>query len=221
MELYEIPCRACSGLFYIHRCCYRGHAYCGGACRAVGRRRTANDANRTLRESDEGRLDHQDAERDRRARRGQEALGESETCQQEAPGAGELRWQQSPCEAEPRQREPLRVGDHGSKNLTQSAHLVGESEVRDEIEPDDDPARAGAGRSLHTAAAPRYVAHGSASSSRGEARAGAGLLERLAGLVCVVCGYSGGGGPLVHLVDGPDGRHLRAAPGAALSLSTA
>jgi len=241
MELYEIVCRACSALFYIHRCCYRGHAYCRDACRAVGRRRTANAANRTLRESEEGRLDHLDAERDRRERRREEALRESEPRQEEAPrpdelrreetprtGAlrreepprtGALRRQESPRETEPQRAEQSRVGDHGSKNLTQAAHLVGESEVRDEARSDDDAARAGAGRSLYTAAARWDVARGGATSRRGEARAGAGLLERLAGLVCIVCGR--GGGPVVPMVDGPDGGHLRAAPGAALLPSTA
>ncbi len=194
MEIYEIVCRACCALFHIHRCCYRGHAYCGDGCRAVGRRRTANAANRTLRQSKEGRLDHQDAEQDRRDRRRQE---------------------ESRRAAERCDEESLRVGDHGSKKLTSPAHLVGESEVRDETRPEDDTDRAGAWRRLHAAAAVRHAAHGVATPRRSAIRAGAGILERLAGLVCMVCGR--GGGLLVRLVDGPDVRHLRAAPGAVYS----
>ncbi len=197
MELYEIICRACSALFHIHRCCYRGHAYCGESCRTVGRRRTANASGRTHRESEEGRLDHLYAERDRRRRRMEEALREDEH----------------------RGEDDFRVADHGSNNLTQPAHLVGESEVQDEKRTDGDAARVRAWRSLHEAAAPWDVAHGVATPSRGAARAGAGLLERLAGFLCVVCGR--GGSPLVPMVDGPSGGHLRAAPGVVLSSSTA
>jgi len=215
MELYAIVCRACHALFHIHRCCYRGHAYCGDACRAIGRRWTANTANRTYRESDEGRLDHQDAERARRARRREDALGQGEQRREDALGQGEQRREDALGQGEQHREDALGVADQGSKKLTSPAHLVGESEVQDETRPDDDTARAGAWRCVYAAAAERHVAHGAATPRRSAIRAGAGLLEWLAGLVCVVCGR--GGGPLVRLVDGPDGRHLRAAPGAALS----
>jgi len=68
LELLVIQCRACGFVFYIHRSCYRGHAYCSLSCRREGRRRTARRARRNHRHSTEGRADHRDAERERRLR---------------------------------------------------------------------------------------------------------------------------------------------------------
>jgi len=68
-EIYELTCRVCGAMFYVHRSCYRGHAYCSKPCRHTGRRRTACSSQRTYRHSEEGRLDHRDTERARRARR--------------------------------------------------------------------------------------------------------------------------------------------------------
>ncbi len=67
-EIYEITCRVCGAMFYVHRSCYRGHVYCSKTCRRTGRRRTACSSQRTYRRSEEGRLDHRDTERARRAR---------------------------------------------------------------------------------------------------------------------------------------------------------
>ena len=64
-----ICCRICHEDFVIHRRCYRGHVYCSDECREQGRRLTAKAAHDAHRSSEEGRLDHRDAERERRAHR--------------------------------------------------------------------------------------------------------------------------------------------------------
>ena len=65
-------CRWCDDIFYICRCCDRGHAYCGDDCRKRGYARTRRAARDTLAQSDEGKAanrdrqrKHREAERDR------------------------------------------------------------------------------------------------------------------------------------------------------------
>lgn len=67
-KLYAITCRQCGAEFWIHESCFRGHAYCSERCRVEGREETARRARKRLRDTAEGREDHRDAERDRRAR---------------------------------------------------------------------------------------------------------------------------------------------------------
>lgn len=69
MERLIITCPICGRSFVIHRRHYRGHVYCGKACRLIGGKMTACAAHRRHRQSPEGRADHRDAERERRARR--------------------------------------------------------------------------------------------------------------------------------------------------------
>jgi len=62
-------CRGCGALFFLCRCCDRGHAYCGDACRQRGRARSRREARARHQSSPEGRADHRDAMRALRARR--------------------------------------------------------------------------------------------------------------------------------------------------------
>ena len=62
-------CPGCLELFSICRSCDRGHRYCGKICSERARWMSVRRARRRHRRSPEGRLDHRDAERRRRARR--------------------------------------------------------------------------------------------------------------------------------------------------------
>ncbi len=61
-------CALCGRAFAVCRACDRGHRYCGRSCAGAGRRRSVRKARRRHRASPEGRADHRDRERDRRAR---------------------------------------------------------------------------------------------------------------------------------------------------------
>ncbi len=69
VELRFRKCGRCQGGFVICRRCDRGHRYCSGECSAAARQETNRAAQRRYRMSDEGREDHRDHERKRRARR--------------------------------------------------------------------------------------------------------------------------------------------------------
>ena len=58
----------CGVVFWICRHCDRGHRYCGERCRQKNRRQQGRDANRRHQQSQEGRLDHRDRQRDYRER---------------------------------------------------------------------------------------------------------------------------------------------------------
>jgi len=64
-------CRApgCGALFWICRCCDRGHRYCSPPCREKARLQQRREANRRHQQSPEGRLDHRDRQRVYRHRR--------------------------------------------------------------------------------------------------------------------------------------------------------
>ena len=64
----EIRCGWCGVLFYVHRSCFRGHAYCPGACRREGHRRRCRRARAEYRKSVEAREDNRDRNREYRAR---------------------------------------------------------------------------------------------------------------------------------------------------------
>ena len=66
------PCRNCGKMFFICKCCDRGHAYCCDACGLEGYARNNRKSSREFRKSEEGRLDHRDAERRRRERKKKE-----------------------------------------------------------------------------------------------------------------------------------------------------
>ena len=59
----------CGGVFWICCHCDRGHRYCSDRCRRKKRRQQRRDANRRHQQSQEGRLDHRDRQRDYRERR--------------------------------------------------------------------------------------------------------------------------------------------------------
>ena len=63
------PCAWCGAVFFICRCCDRGHAYCGEECRSRGRVRSRREARARHQRSPEGRADHRAAMRELRARR--------------------------------------------------------------------------------------------------------------------------------------------------------
>jgi hypothetical protein len=59
----------CHAVFWICPHCDRGHRYFSASCRTAARRRQRRNANRRHQQSDEGRLDHRDRQRDYRHRR--------------------------------------------------------------------------------------------------------------------------------------------------------
>jgi hypothetical protein len=65
----EIRCGWCDAVFYVHRSCFRGHAYCSDACRREGNRRRCRRARAEYRKSIEAREDNRDRNREYRARR--------------------------------------------------------------------------------------------------------------------------------------------------------
>ena len=62
------PGVGCGAVFWICCHCDRGHRYCGERCRQKKRRQQGRDANRRHQQSQEGRLDHRDRQRDYRER---------------------------------------------------------------------------------------------------------------------------------------------------------
>ncbi len=69
-------CRArdCGAVFYICRCCDRGHGYCSDHCRQTSRRHQLREANRKHQQSLEGRLDHRDHQQAYRERQRQQRV---------------------------------------------------------------------------------------------------------------------------------------------------
>jgi hypothetical protein len=61
------PCHWCGAVFFICRCCDRGHAYCSDECRHLGRTRSKREARARHQSTPEGRADHRDAMREHRA----------------------------------------------------------------------------------------------------------------------------------------------------------
>ena len=62
-------CPRCKKQFAICRSCDRGHVYCSKRCSRRARWESLREARRRHRKSPDGRLDHQDRERARRARK--------------------------------------------------------------------------------------------------------------------------------------------------------
>ena len=58
----------CGRIFFICRSCDRGQCYCSDGCRAEAVRRQRREANRRHQQSDEGRRDHCDRQREYRER---------------------------------------------------------------------------------------------------------------------------------------------------------
>ncbi len=58
----------CRALFFICSHCDRGHCYCCEDCRRQARRRQLRSANSRRQQSEEGRLDHRDRQREYRLR---------------------------------------------------------------------------------------------------------------------------------------------------------
>lgn len=68
--LRQRQCRveSCGAVFYLCSSCDRGQRYCSERCREKARREQRRAANRRHQESDEGRLDHRDRQREYRLR---------------------------------------------------------------------------------------------------------------------------------------------------------
>jgi len=75
VELRQRRCSCCGADFVICRSCDRGHRYCSRTCSMTARAESMRRARRKHRASREGRADHRDAERLRRARLKQERQG--------------------------------------------------------------------------------------------------------------------------------------------------
>ena len=109
--LLLLRCAQCQGVFFLCQRCYRGQRTCGPACQQQRRVEQRRAARRRHRRSEEGKLDHRDAERGRRARR--RAQTRSATPQgvgdqgSPAPGGwGSVSAQPAPSLAPPRRRSP-------------------------------------------------------------------------------------------------------------------
>ena len=68
-EIRRRRCGRCRATFEVCRSCDRGHAYCCAECSGQAREDCVRAARRRHRRSPEGRADHRDRERARRARR--------------------------------------------------------------------------------------------------------------------------------------------------------
>jgi hypothetical protein len=69
VPLVLLCCKSCAQSFAICRSCYRCHVYCSKSCSEAARRLSVKAAKKRFRQSEEGRLDHRDRERERRSRR--------------------------------------------------------------------------------------------------------------------------------------------------------
>lgn len=58
----------CGAVFYICRCCDRGHRYCSEDCRQKARRWQCREANHRHQQSADGKADHRDRQQDYRKR---------------------------------------------------------------------------------------------------------------------------------------------------------
>jgi hypothetical protein len=67
-------CVGCGIIFHICRYCDHGHRYCGESCRQRSRRRQRQAANRKHQQTDYGRADHRDRQREYRRRRREAAV---------------------------------------------------------------------------------------------------------------------------------------------------
>ena len=70
--LYSLRCVQCQGLFYLCRSCFHGQNTCQLSCRQQRRVVRTRAARRAHRQSEDGRFDHRDQERGRRARQRQQ-----------------------------------------------------------------------------------------------------------------------------------------------------
>ena len=66
--LYLLTCGRCWAPFAICRSCYRGHRYCGQQCRRDARIESRHASNRRHQQSEFGRQDHADLQREYRRR---------------------------------------------------------------------------------------------------------------------------------------------------------
>jgi hypothetical protein len=69
IELFELRCRWCRGLFGVCERCYRGQRYCSSSCRRKGRRRRARARNRRYQRRKKGRTNNQKRQKEFRRRR--------------------------------------------------------------------------------------------------------------------------------------------------------
>ena len=72
IPLLRIFCQCCGKIFYLGRCCYRGHVYCSIECRKAGYREVHARAERQYRQTEKGKIQHKNAEH-RRSKRSKES----------------------------------------------------------------------------------------------------------------------------------------------------
>lgn len=71
--LVFLECPLCGQGFCLCRSCYRRHVYCSKMCSNNGRQKSVKAARKKHRQSEEGRLDHRDQERERRRLKAEQA----------------------------------------------------------------------------------------------------------------------------------------------------
>ena len=69
LKLIHVSCRWCNIGFCVCRCCWRGQAYCGDACRNAGRRAPQSKAQQRYRQTEKGKKSHRLSENRRRHRK--------------------------------------------------------------------------------------------------------------------------------------------------------
>lgn len=74
--LIKIVCRHCKKLFLMCRRCYRGHVYCGDACRKEAQKTAHRESQRNYRQTDKGKLTHRENEKKRRMGRVQKTMAD-------------------------------------------------------------------------------------------------------------------------------------------------
>jgi len=68
VTLRQLSCSHCQAIFFVCVRHYRGHEYCSSTCRTTRQRQLHRMANQRYQQSEEGRLDHRDRQREYRKR---------------------------------------------------------------------------------------------------------------------------------------------------------
>lgn len=122
VSLLQIVCKECGAPFFICQSCYRGHCYCGDACRHKARRRQLRESNRRHQQSEEGRLDHNDRQHAYLERKTQAGFLTDQSSQPHSPcgslvalESGAALVTHQVAEGAPEKRREPREGSHALK----------------------------------------------------------------------------------------------------------
>ena len=77
--LIEIECRHCKTCFVMCRECYRGHVYCGTACRIKAQKISHRRSQKKYRRTEKGKTAHRENEKKRRLGRVKKTMADATT----------------------------------------------------------------------------------------------------------------------------------------------